>query len=241
MLYYVDVSKYQPENLKNYKNAGAKGAIVQLSVAQNIKAPKAGAQIHSAKVNSLHRLFYHYATFGHNVKNAVKEAEFAIHEAKRLGFSSIHIFCDWEGQDNDTSGSKSANTAAILAFMRAIHKAGFTAGLYSSASLLYTKINTHTIIKEFGSCLWVASYPKSGAVNTANMSYFPSMDGVCIWQFTDNWHGLSVDGNVVVYDPFKLKKVQKTGPYKPKKTVKKTLKKSEKITITGDNLKITKE
>ena len=236
MTYYVDVSKYQPENLSVYKKAGASGAIVQLTVGTSIKAPKGGHQIHSAHILGLHRLFYHYALFGHSVSQAVKEAKFACKTAKDYGYKTIHIFCDWEGQDNDTSGSVSQNTDAILAFMREIRKEGFTPGLYSGASFLRTKINIKPIIKEFGSCLWVASYPYAGATSSADMRYFPSMDGVTMWQFTDNWKGLNVDCSKVVYDPFKLKKLKATAPKKPK-----AKSKYETFKITGENIKITKE
>lgn len=231
MTYYVDTAKYQPNDLSTYKKAGASGAIVQITVGSSIKAPKGGHQIHSAHLLGLHRLFYHYACFGHSVNQAVKEAKFACKTAKSYGYKTIHIFCDWEGQDNDTSGSVSQNTEAILAFMREIRKEGFTPGLYSSASLLRTKINIKPIIKEFGTCLWVASYPYAGATNDADMRYFPSMDGVCLWQFTDNWRGLNVDCSKVVYDPFKLKK--KTNPKVTKVT-------RETYEITGENIKIKK-
>ncbi len=72
--------------------------------------------------------------------------------------------------------------------------------MYSGASLLRNNLNTKQIVAKFGTCLWVASYPVSGRVNVANFNYFPSMDGVAIWQFTDNWHGLNVDGNINVID-----------------------------------------
>ena len=238
--YYVDTSKFQSADLTGFKRAGATGAIVQLTVGSSIKAPKASAQIHSAHVLGLHRLFYHYCTFGHSVTEAEKEADFACSRAKELGYKSIHIFADWEWQDNDTKGSISQNTAAILAFMRRVHKHGFTTGLYSSASLLRTKINTKPIIKEFGSCLWVASYPSTGRTDAANLNYFPSMDGVTIWQFTDNWKGLKVDGNLVVYDPLKLKKVQGTDPKPTKPKPKVASVPRETYKISGENIVIKK-
>ena len=47
-----------------------------------------------------------------------------------------------------------------------------------------------------------------------DFGYFPSMDGVAIWQFTDNWKGMSVDGNISLID---LKSDDKpaTQPSKP--------------------------
>lgn len=209
-MYYVDTSKYQGNSMYAYKKLGAKGVIAQVTVGTSIKAPRCKAQLASAKRNGMHRLMYHYACFGHSVKQAIAEGTFAAKRAKELGFKTIHIFCDWEQKDNDTSGSVNQNTKAILAFMDTVHRYGFTVGLYSSASLLRTKINIYKIIKKYGTCLWVASYPTMNPQVKADMNYFPSMDGVTMWQFTDNWHGESVDCEKVVYDPFKLKQVQHT-------------------------------
>ena len=58
------------------------------------------------------------------------------------------------------------------------------------------KINTARILAKYPNCLWVAAYPYKGATNTADFNYFPSMEGVAIWQFTDNWRGMDVDGNI---------------------------------------------
>ena len=55
-------------------------------------------------------------------------------------------------------------------------------------------------MKSFGTCLWVASYKVSGRQDYADFNYFPSMDGVAIWQFTDNYKGYNVDGNIAVVD-----------------------------------------
>ena len=107
---------------------------------------------------------------------------------------------DWEGQDNNTSGGSRSNTNAILAAMAVIKKAGYKPLLYSSASLMRTKIDSARVIAEFGTCLWVASYPYSEAAYSPDFHYFPSMKGVAIWQFTDNWCGLNVDGNIGFID-----------------------------------------
>ncbi|WP_318351391.1 hypothetical protein [Klebsiella quasipneumoniae] len=36
--------------------------------------------------------------------------------------------------------------------------------------------------------------------STPDFGYFPSMDGIAIWQFTDNWKSMSVDGNISLID-----------------------------------------
>ena len=69
-------------------------------------------------------------------------------------------------------------------------------------------IQTSAVISKFGDCLWVASYATSGRIDKPNFGYFPSMNGVALWQFTDNWHGLNVDGNISLVDLHAEKKAQ---------------------------------
>ena len=199
--YGVDVAKYQSKSLRAYAKAGAKYAIVQVSVSNSIVAPKAKAQITSAKANNITPMGYFYGCFGHSATQAASEANFAIKNAKSMGLpKGSYLGVDWERTDNNVNGNVSQNTAAIIQAMKVIRDAGYIPLLYSGADLLRNKINTKQVIKQFGTCLWVASYPVSSRVNTANFNYFPSMDGVAIWQFTDNWHGLSVDGDINVID-----------------------------------------
>lgn len=220
--YGVDVAKYQPESLRVYAKAGAKYAIVQVSVSNSIVAPRAKAQITSAKANNITPMGYFYGCFGHSATQAASEAHFAIKNAKSMGLpKGSYLGVDWERTDNNVKGDVSQNTAAIIQAMKVIRNAGYIPLLYSGADLLRNKINTKQVVKQFGTCLWVASYAISGRVNTANFNYFPSMNGVAIWQFTDNWHGLSVDGDINVIDlkgtakkcALKSKWVKKSGTF----------------------------
>ena len=204
----VDVAKYQPNSLRTYKNAGAKSAIVQVSVAKLIVAPKAKAQVKSAKANGLVPMGYFYACFGNSVSEAEAESSFAVKQAEAAGIpAGSFLGVDWEGQDNNTSNGPRSNTNAILAAMDVIKKAGYKPLLYSSASLMRTKIDTARVTDKYGTCLWVASYPYSGATYSPDFRYFPSMKGVAIWQFTDNWKGLNVDGNIgfISFEPARVK------------------------------------
>lgn len=212
--YYVDVARYQPACLKQYKSAGAKGAIIQVSVGNTIHAPKAHGQVKSAKYRGLDVLAYFYACFGGNATQAEREAKYAADYAEKIGVPKGTYFAvDWEQQDNYIYGSTYNNTRAIMTAMETLKDAGYKPLLYSSASLLRSRIDTGKIIKKYGTCLWVAAYPVAGAVNTPNFGYFPSMDGVALWQFTDNWHGLHVDGNISLID-------LKGGSSKPKEKAK---------------------
>ena len=200
--YGVDVASYQPTDLAAYHKAGASFAIVKLTEGTDYINPKASKQVASSRANHLYTHAYHYARFGSSVSQAKKEAAYFIKAAKKEDISQKRmLWLDWEsGSGNTVIGPKVANTKAILAFMQEIKAAGWRPGLYSGASLMRTAIDTKQVIKKFGTCLWVASYPTMSAVSTADFGYFPSMDGVAIWQFTSNWHGLGVDGNVALID-----------------------------------------
>lgn len=200
--YGVDVAVYQPTDLASYHKLGASFAIVKLTEGTDYLNPRASKQVDSSRANHLYTHAYHFARFGSSVSQAKKEAAYFIVQAKKLDISQKRmLWLDWEaGSGNVVTGPKASNTAAILAFMEAVKAAGYRPGLYSGASLMRTAIDTAQIVKKFGTCLWVASYPTMSAVSTANFNYFPSMDGVAIWQFTSKWHGLNVDGNVALVD-----------------------------------------
>ncbi|MDA3785010.1 GH25 family lysozyme [Lactobacillus delbrueckii] len=200
--YGVDVASYQATDMAAYRKAGASFAIVKLTEGTDYVNPKASKQVDSSRANHLFTHAYHFARFGSSVRQAKKEAAWFIKVAKFQKISQKRmLWLDWEsGSGNVVTGPKSGNTKAILAFMEAVKTAGWRPGLYSGASLMRSAIDTGQVVKKFGTCLWVASYPTMAAVSTADFSYFPSMDGVAIWQFTSNWHGLDVDGNVALVD-----------------------------------------
>ncbi len=198
--YGVDVASYQSTDLSAYSKAGASFAIVKLTEGTDYVNPKAQAQVTSSRANHMYTHAYHFARFGSSVSQAKKEVAYFIKEAKEQSISQKRmLWLDWEsGSGNVVAGPKASNTAAILAFMEEIKAAGWRPGLYSGASLMRSAIDTAQVTKKYGTCLWVASYPTMSEVSTADFTDFPSMDGVAIWQFTSNWKGLGVDGNVAV-------------------------------------------
>ena len=198
--YGVDVSSYQDTNVANY--SGAKFAIVKASEGLDYRNPKAQSQISTAKANGMLPMAYHYGRFSSNSNVAVQEGNYAVNSAKAVGLNvGSYLALDYEqGSGNETGGDAGANTTAILAFLDTIVSAGYQPLLYSGAALLKSKIDTGKVLAKYPNCLWVASYPVSGATSESNFIYFPSMDGVAIWQFTDNWRGLNVDGNISLID-----------------------------------------
>lgn len=200
--YVVDVAAYQNASLAAYHNAGAKAVFVKLTEGTGYFNPKATTQIRSAHAHHMYVHAYHFATFGSSVRRARDEAKWFIKRAKVLNISKKrYMALDWEtGDGNVVSNGKTVSTRAVIAFMNEVKKAGYKVMLYSGASLLRNNIDTRSVVSKFGTCLWVASYATTGRIDTPNFGYFPSMNGVAMWQFTDNWRGLNVDGNVALID-----------------------------------------
>lgn len=197
--YGVDVASYQSTTV-NY--AGAKFAFVKLTEGTEYTNPKAEAQIKSAKAHGLMVMGYFYANHSASVSRARSEAKFAVAKAKAYGVpAGSYLADDWEqGSGNSVNGSTSANTDAVLAAMQVIKEAGYKPMIYSGAYNFRNRLSISRIVKSYGTCLWVASYKISGRQDYADFNYFPSMDGVAIWQFTDNYRGLNVDGNICLID-----------------------------------------
>lgn len=202
--YGVDVSSYNGTDLSGMAHSGAKFAVVKLSEGLDYRNPKAQAQINSAKANNMLVMGYHYARFSGDSNMAVQEGHYAVNSATEVGLpKGSYLACDWEtGSGNVTDQGYEASADAILAFLDVIAGAGYKPLLYSGAGLLKGNIDTKKVLAKYPNCLWVAAYPLGNGVPASepDFGYFPSMDGVAIWQFTDNWKGMSVDGNISLID-----------------------------------------
>ena len=196
--YGIDQASYQNSNISAYP--GAKFTIVKTTEGLDYQNPKAVAQVASAKQTGIPVGGYHYAHFSADSNQAVKEANYAIKVAKNIGIPVGALFaCDWEeGSGNYTKGGYESSADAVLAFMDTVAKAGYKPLLYSGKELLENNIDTKRITDKYGDCLWVAYYKVEGRQDTADFNWFPSMDHVAIWQFTQNWKGMNVDGNITV-------------------------------------------
>lgn len=197
--YGVDVANWQGSTV-DYPNA--RFALVKVTEGTNYINPKASAQIKSAKANGLLIGAYFYANHCASVSRAREEAKFAVAKAKAFGVPlGSYLADDFEqGDGNSVTGYTSSNTDAVLAAMAVIKEAGYKPLCYANASVLRNNLSASRIVKIYGTCLWVASYKVSGRQDYADFNYFPSMDGVAIWQFADNYRGLNVDGNICLID-----------------------------------------
>ena len=216
--YGVDVSSFQGADLSAMTRAGAKFAIVKLSEGTGYQNPKAEAQIASAKANNMLTMGYHYAHFGADSNRAVQEGNYTVQSAKSAGLPvGTYLASDWEVDDNNaTNAGRVPSANAIIAFLDTIVSAGYKPLLYSGAALLKGNIDTAKVRAKYPNCLWVAAYPLGNGVpaSESDFGYFPSMEGVAIWQFTDDWKGMRVDGNISLID-LKTDGVPTSQPSKP--------------------------
>lgn len=192
----IDISDYQNDDIiYTLHNDGAKFVIVKVSEGMsNGGATSAGSKINIAKSLGMEVQGYHFAHFGGDVNQARQEGIHAVANAKYYGVPlGSYLACDYEV---DASGSVSANTQAIEAFMDEVKQGGYIPLLYSGAYYLKSHVDYNQIVQRYGSCLWVASYPTTSPVTAPDFNYFPSMNGVIMWQYSDNYHG--VDGDVCV-------------------------------------------
>ena len=196
----VDVSSWQGKDLTQQAKSGAQFAVVKVSEGTNYQNPRAQSQVNSADQNNMMPMGYHYTHFGDNSNQAVQEGNYAVNSAKSAGLQQgSYLAADWEQDPNNkTTGSIEDNTNAITSFMDTVHNGGYNPMLYSSESLLKNKVDTNKITEKYPNSLWVAKYKTNGREDNPDYNYFPSMDNVAIWQYTQNWRGQNVDGNVNV-------------------------------------------
>lgn len=195
-----DVSSYQLsdfEYMLQRKQLGSDFTIVKLGGSGGLEGehyqnPKASAQLANASKSGQDVAGYFWGQFGSDRLLAQKMARYAAADARRTGLKQgAAIALDYE---QGASMSSTANTDAIIEFMSAIKDAGYKPLLYSGAYYMKKYVDIERIGKQFGTCLWVASYKTTGLQLAPDFAYFPSMNYVAMWQFADNWHG--TDGNV---------------------------------------------
>ncbi len=190
----IDVSSWQSTNLNQQAKSGAQFAVVKVSEGTNYQNPNAQGQIQSAEQNNMMTMGYHYTHFGSDSNRAVQEGNYAVNSAQQAGLpQGSYLATDWEQDvNNNTNGSVAANTNAITSFMDTVHDGGYNPMLYSSEWLLKNKVDTNKISEKYPNALWVAKYKTNGREDNPDFNYFPSMDNVAIWQYTQNWRGQNV-------------------------------------------------
>lgn len=149
------------------------------------------SQVSSARARGLHAHTYIWLQVGGDVALAKQVAQHFVPLIKTPKGSIVAM--DYE---DGASGSKANNTAAIIAAMQVVKDAGYTPMYYSYKPYTQQHVDAAAIIKRFGTCIWIAGYPDYNVRTKPLWQYFPSMDGVAIWQFTSMYRAGGLDGNV---------------------------------------------
>lgn len=191
--YFIDVSTYQTDTLVNEKQAsGTDKTIIKVSEGDNWLSPV--AQTQSENSNPIG--YYHFARFGGDSEQAKNEALFFINNLPNKKVT--YLVCDYE---HDASPDKTANTQAVLTFMRFIRDNGYKPIYYSYKPFTLANLDDyHNILNEFPNSLWIAAYPDNQIRNEPLWQIFPSMDGIRWWQFTSNAMQGGLDKSVVLLD-----------------------------------------
>lgn len=200
----VDVSSYQGSSssyFKTLKSNGAKFAVVKVGGSgggegYHYQNPSASMQLANAKANGLAVGAYFWAQCGSSSSEALRMAKLAVADAKKAGLKTGSVIAmDYEL--GAYASQKTANTKAVITFLDYIKKVGYKPLFYSGASFARSTIDTSKLISKYGkNVLWIASYKTMSAQYAPDYNYFPSMDGIGMWQYADNWKGFNVDGNV---------------------------------------------
>lgn len=178
--YVVDVSSYQNDTVtyfNNLKKAGAKSAIVKLTQGTNYVSNKASAQVSNA-----YKVFGSVSAYHYYMGNPVAEAKFFLSKVRAFGLDKT----TWLAIDVEDPSLPMYNTAGINSFLTVLKNAGYSnLMVYGSASWFEAgRIKQGSLLK--GSKIWCAAYN-----NVA-----PGINGVDVWQYTDNFKGLHVDGSI---------------------------------------------
>ena len=156
--------------------------IPQTTYASQVKsAQQAGKRVHT----------YLWDGVGGNMINA--KAMMAYYLSRVITPKGSIVALDYE---DGASNSVTANTDVILSQMKLIKNAGYTPMLYSGKAYLNAHVNVAAIVRAYGNCLWVPEYPDYLVRTKPDYNWFPSMDGVAIFQFTSMYKAGGLDGNV---------------------------------------------
>ena len=184
----TDVSRFQPQLTNNSGND--KFSIAQIggydkTIGIYNQAPYSD-QIYQGQNMGYHMHNYIWLATGADQNLTKQTLDYFLKDIK-TPYGSV-VALDYE---DNASGDKEANTANVLYGMRLVKQAGFTPMLYSYKPYILAHLNYQEILKEFPNSIWVAGYQKYG--NKPDYRYFPSMDGVAMWQFSDSPRDLDVD------------------------------------------------
>ncbi|WP_283590606.1 LysM peptidoglycan-binding domain-containing protein [Ligilactobacillus saerimneri] len=191
--YGVDGSRYQGNTLKKVTSEDS-FAISQIGGYYNgIFIPQATyqSQVASGIAMGLRMHTYIYMETGANQAQTKAMLDYYLPRVQTPKGSIVAL--DYE---SGASANREANTDNVLYGLRRIKAAGYTPVLYSYKPYILAHLNRQRITAEFPNCLWVAAYRDYSVMTRPDYNYFPSMDGINMWQFTSTAIAGGYDYNV---------------------------------------------
>lgn len=180
----IDVSSFQGSSksyFETFKKYGAKSAIVKLTQGTNYVNPKASLQVINA-----YKVFGSVAAYHYYMGNPIAEAKYFLAHVRAFGLDKT----TWLAIDVEDPSLPEYNTTGVNKFLEYLYNEGYHNLLcYASASWFEAgRINRAALTKK--AKIWCAAYNNSQ----------PGINGVAVWQQSDNWHGvdMSIDFNDIL-------------------------------------------
>lgn len=155
---FIDISSHNGDisvaQFKKMKSYGINGVVVKLTESTSYINEKAEAQIANAKSAGLKVSAYHYSWFT-TTAEAIKEADYFVNEAKKLGLSKSTLMVNDLEEGNVVNYSN--NTANSLAFQNELKKSGYT-NVYHYVSQSLVKYGQINAAKLGNKHFWIAQY-----------------------------------------------------------------------------------
>lgn len=191
--YGLDWAKYQG-NTGVYSNRPVKFVIAQvggISEGQLYDQLTYNSQVSTILSKGQRAHTYIWYEVGGSVEVGKKVLDYFIPKIKTPKGSIVAL--DYESGASD---NKSANTEAILYGMRRLKESGYTPMYYSYKPYTLENVDYQRINSEFPNSLWIASYGSNAVGGDPEYNYFPSMDGIGIWQFNSMGIAQGLDVNI---------------------------------------------
>lgn len=191
--YGVDGSRYQGNTLKKVTSEDS-FAISQIGGYYNgtfIPQATYQSQVASGIAMGLRMHTYIYMETGANQAQTKAMLDYYLPRVQTPKQSIVAL--DYE---SGASANREANTDNVLYGLRRVKAAGYTPVLYSYKPYILAHLDRQRITAEFPNCLWVAAYRDYSVMTRPDYNYFPSMDGINMWQFTSTAIAGGYDYNV---------------------------------------------
>lgn len=187
MIKGIDISTWQKRlDYNNLKSQGVEFAIIRCGYGKELNQKDNMFETHYVGCKNagikVGAYLYSYAT---SIDSGEQEGRNCLEFIKGKTFD-LPIYLDLEEQRTASLG-RSAVTELAKRFCNVIKSAGLRAGVYANLNWLNNYINTQELIDDNIS-IWMAQW-------SSNMSNRYRVD---IWQNTNNFNGLNIDGDLLV-------------------------------------------